>query len=229
MKRFKIILGVLLSLAFIAACGTHEQDDKQTSKTTEHKPKQANSSSNQSSETKHHEKTTKISNESTDEQKKEPEIQTGPITEQELKYNVALMLLNPNFDQSYIAGQEVLSGQYSASFQGQIHHFKVNEVRLLQGQYEPNVIQAPEDMKFYTFDPQTGPFAVYVGVSHDKVVIWRSQAAYENYPELRAQGEIIEYRVSDLKKLNISRAQIQSVTNKIVLGHNERQQVQRLD
>ncbi|MCP6640292.1 hypothetical protein NL504_27635, partial [Klebsiella pneumoniae] len=87
-------------------------------------------------------------------QKEEPQTQKGPLTEQEIKHHVALMILNPNFDQKYITGQEVLEGKYSAIVQDQIHHFKVNEVRLLQGRFEPTVIQAPEGMKFYTFDPQ---------------------------------------------------------------------------
>ncbi|WP_412518550.1 hypothetical protein [Staphylococcus simulans] len=88
---------------------------------------------------------------------------------------------------------------------------------------------APEGMKFYTLDPRSGPYAVFVGVSRDKVAIWCSQATYENYPAEVANGSIMEYQIADLKKMNISSTQIQSVANKIVVGNNEGQQVIRLD
>ncbi|MEJ7508574.1 hypothetical protein WMA08_10650 [Staphylococcus simulans] len=231
MKQLRMILTMILSLLLLAACGTQSQEDKQTSKSSEQKTETKETNAKQdkvTSETKNNNQTN-TSKESTENQKEEPQTQKGPLTEQEIKHNVALMILNPNFDQKYITGQEVLEGKYSAIVQDQIHHFKVNEVRLLQGRFEPTVIQAPEGMKFYTFDPQSGPYAVYIGVSRDKVAVWRSQAAYENYPEKLADGSITEYNISDLKKMNKSSAQIQAVANKIVIGNNENQKPIRLD
>lgn len=231
MKQLRMIIPTTLSLILLAACGTQSQEDKQTSKAPEQKTekKETNAKQDKATQETKNNNQTNDSKENTTNQKKEPKTQTGPLTEQEIKHNVALLILNPNLDQKYITGQEVLEGKYSAVFQDQIHHFKVNEVRLLQGQFEPTVIQAPEGMKVYTFDPQSGPYAVYIGVSRDKVAIWRSQAAYENYPEKLADGSITEYNVSDLKKMNISTAQIQAVANKIVIGNNENQKPIRLD
>lgn len=231
MKQLRMIIPTTLSLLLLAACGTQSQEDKQTSKAPEQKTekKETNAKQDKATQETKNNNQTNDSKENTANQKEEPKTQTGPVTEQEIKHNVALLILNPNLDQKYITGQEVLEGKYSAIVQDQIHHFKVNEVRLLQGQFEPTVIQAPEGMKFYTFDPQSGPYAVYIGVSRDKVAIWRSQAAYENYPEKLADGSITEYNVSDLKKMNISTAQIQAVANKIVIGNNENQKPIRLD
>lgn len=232
MKQLRMIIPTTLSLLLLAACGTQSQEDKQSSKAPEQKTekKETNAKQDKATQETKNNNQTNDSKENKANQKDEPKTQTGPLTEQEIKHNVALLILNPNFEEDYISGHEVLEGKYSGrTDDGKIHHFKVNEVRLLQGQFEPTVIQAPEGMKFYEFDPPSGPCAVFIGVSRDKVAIWCSQAAYENYPEKLADGSITEYNVSDLKKMNMSSAQIQAVANKIVIGNNENQKPIRLD
>ncbi|PTI96128.1 hypothetical protein BU019_09390 [Staphylococcus simulans] len=232
MKQLRMIPTMTLSLLLLAACGTQSQEDKQTSKSSEQKTETKETNAKQdkvTSETKNNNQTN-TSKESTENQKEEPQTQKGPLTEQEIKHNVALMILNPNFDQKYITGQEVLEGKYSGrTDDGKIHHFKVNEVHLIQPESEMKLIHAPTDMVYYIFDPRSGPYSVLVGISHEKVIVWGTQTYYADYNQEIENGFMKEYKVADLKKLNIPKSQIQAVESKIMIGNNEQQPIIRLD
>lgn len=232
MKQLRMILTMILSLLLLAACGTQSQEDKQTSKSSEQKTETKETNAKQdkvTSETKNNNQTN-TSKESTENQKEEPQTQKGPLTEQEIKHNVALMILNPNFDQKYITGQEVLEGKYSGrTDDGKIHHFKVNEVHLIQPESEMKLIHAPTDMVYYIIDPRSGPYSVLVGISHEKVIVWGTQTYYADYNQEIENGFMKEYKVADLKKLNIPKSQIQAVESKIMIGNNEQQPIIRLD
>ncbi|WP_057510070.1 hypothetical protein [Staphylococcus simulans] len=232
MKQLRMILTMILSLLLLAACGTQSQEDKQTSKSSEQKTETKETNAKQdkvTSEPKNNNQTN-TSKESTENQKEEPQTQKGPLTEQEIKHNVALMILNPNFDQKYITGQEVLEGKYSGrTDDGKIHHFKVNEVHLIQPESEMKLIHAPTDMVYYIFDPRSGPYSVLVGISHEKVIVWGTQTYYADYNQEIENGFMKEYKVADLKKLNIPKSQIQAVESKIMIGNNEQQPIIRLD
>ncbi|MDY5060996.1 hypothetical protein [Staphylococcus simulans] len=232
MKQLRMIIPTTLSLLLLAACGTQSQEDKQSSKAPEQKTekKETNAKQDKATQETKNNNQTNDSKENTANQKKEPKTQTGPLTEQEIKHNVALMILNPDFGEDYISGQEVLEGKYSGrTDDGKIHHFKVNEVHLIQPENEIQLTHAPTDMVYYIFDPRSCPCSVLVGISHEKVIIWGTQTYYADYNQEIENGFMKEYNVADLKKLNIPKSQIQAVESKIKIGNNEEQPIIRLD
>ncbi|MGV3128879.1 hypothetical protein ACEE96_05055 [Staphylococcus simulans] len=123
-----------------------------------------------------------------------------------------------------------MNGKFIGIAQGEKHTFKISELRLLHGgNYQLLVNNAPEGMDFYDIDPSTTMAATHIGISQDKVAIWSSQTAYANYPQDVASGYITEYKISDLEKQGIPKAQVNAVASKIVLGNNESQPIIRLD
>lgn len=222
MKQLRIIAIASLLVLLLSACGHKDEESKQTEK-----PKQ---------ETKTTDKDKAKAEDSKKEEKKEnvkqetkTETKIGPLTQEEIKHNVALMLLNPNLNKRFISGQEVLEGKYTGIMQGQTHTFKVNEIRLIKGKQALNIAGAPNGMDFYEVSPVCGPYVTYVGISREYVIIGGTQAAVLNYNDEINQGNASQFKVSDLEKQGIPKAQVNAVASKIVLGNNESQPIIRLD
>lgn len=222
MKQLRIITITSLLVLLLSACGHKDEESKQTEK-----PKQ---------ETKTTDKDKAKAEDSKKEEKKEnvkqetkTETKIGPLTQEEIKHNVALMLLNPNLNKRFISGQEVLEGKYTGIMQGQTHTFKVNEIRLIKGKQALNIAGAPNGMDFYEVSPVCGPYVTYVGISREYVIIGGTQAAVLNYNDEINQGNASQFKVSDLEKQGIPKAQVNAVASKIVLGNNESQPIIRLD
>ncbi|WP_162912211.1 hypothetical protein [Staphylococcus sp. EZ-P03] len=222
MKQLRIITITSLLVLLLSACGHKDEESKQTEK-----PKQ---------ETKTTDKDKAKAEDSKKEEKKEnvkqetkTETKIGPLTQEEIKHNVALMLLNPNLNKRFIRGQEVLEGKYTGIMQGQTHTFKVNEIRLIKGKQALNIAGAPNGMDFYEVSPVCGPYVTYVGISREYVIIGGTQAAVLNYNDEINQGNASQFKVSDLEKQGIPKAQVNAVASKIVLGNNESQPIIRLD
>ena len=222
MKQLRIITITSLLVLLLSACGHKDEESKQTEK-----PKQ---------ETKTTDKDKAKAEDSKKEEKKEnvkqetkTETKIGPLTQEEIKHNVALMLLNPNLNKRFISGQEVLEGKYTGIMQGQTHTFKVNEIRLIKGKQALNIAGAPNGMDFYEVSPVCGPYVTYVGISREYVIIGGTQAAVLNYNDEINQGNASQFKVSDLEKQGIPKAHVNAVASKIVLGNNESQPIIRLD
>ena len=232
MKQLRIITIASLLVLLLSACGHKDEESKQTEEPKQEKQetKTTEKDKAKTEDSKKEEKKENVKQETKTEAKTADVQKTGPLTQEEIKHNVALMLLNPNLEEHFISGQELLSGKYKGSERAQIHVFKINEIRLLQGgEFNTTVSNAPEGMLFYECDPYAGPFAVKIGVSRDKVAIWGGHSGLANYPQDVASGYITEYKISDLEKQGIPKAQVDAVASKIVLGNNERQPIIRLD
>ncbi|MCD8916003.1 hypothetical protein K2V61_10640 [Staphylococcus simulans] len=228
MKQLRIITIASLLVLLLSACGHKDEESKQTEK-----PKQETKTTEKdkakAEDSKKEEKKENVKQETKTEAKTVDVQKTGPLTQEEIKHNVALMLLNPNLNKRFISGQEVLEGKYTGIMQGQTHTFKVNEIRLIKGKQALNIAGAPNGMDFYEVSPVCGPYVTYIGISREYVIIGGTQAAVLNYNDEINQGYASQFKVSDLEKQGISKAQVDAVASKIVLGNNERQPIIRLD
>ena len=240
MKKHQFISLVLGFIVILASCGKTDDQEKEnhSKKETEvHQKTKTNKetdSEKQSSEASKQKENQKQDNQdSTEDQKQETQKNT-PLSDEEIKKEVAMMLLSPQLKKQFINGRQLLEGQYPGTWgveQGKPYEviLEANEYRLSDGRSMPPIYGGPEGMRYFEASPPSGSFATIVGVSREYVCIIATQSAINNYEEALNSGTSQQFRVKDLKQNITNQAEINQVMNKITLGNNEFLKPKRID
>lgn len=238
MKKHQFISLVLGFIVILAGCGKINEQDKenQSSKKTETHQKTTSNKEIDSEK-----QTTKVSEEENqkkdniEDKKRKEEIQNNtPLSDQEIKKEVAMMLLNPQLKKQFINGQQLIDGKYPGTWgveQGKPYEviLEANEYRLSDSRPLPPIYGGPEGMRYFEASPPSGSFATIVGVSREYVCIIGTQSAVVNYEEEINSNLSQQFRVQDLKQNITNQSEINQVMNKITLGNNEVLKPKRID
>ncbi|RZI01121.1 hypothetical protein EIG99_09620 [Staphylococcus condimenti] len=242
MKKHQFISLVLGFIVILASCGKTDDQEKENhskketeahQKTKTNKETDSEKQSSETSKQKENHKQDKQDN--TEDQKQKEETQKNtPLSDEEIKKEVAMMLLSPQLKKQFINGRQLLEGQYPGTWgveQGKPYEviLEANEYRLSDGRPMPPIYGGPEGMRYFEASPPSGSFATIVGVSREYVCIIATQSAINNYEEALNSGTSQQFRVQDLKQNITNQAEINQVMNKITLGNNEFLKPKRID
>lgn len=231
MKQLRIIITVCTLVCLLVACGQKEDKQATSKKATDNNVQTDKKDKSKQDTKKDSETHNAIDNEEKEKQTTESSAhKTGPLSKEEIKQEVALMLLNPQLKTEFITGQELLDGKYTGILMdGKSHPFKVDELRLMQTDHSITVNGTPNGMEIYEVSPVNGNYVTYIGVSREYVAIGGTQSALLNYNDEINSGFLTQYKVSDLEKMGVSKVQVAAVANKVVLGNNEPLEIKQLD
>lgn len=232
MKKQRFFYAALGIAVLLAGCSKAEEKEEKSHSTKQTEKQQSTKEKKETSADKTDKEVSK--EEATQKPIDEEKTESGPLTDAEIKKEVAMMLLSPKLKKQFINGRQLMEGQYPGVWgkeQGKPYEviLEANEYRLSNGRPLPPIYGGPEGMRYFEASPPSGSFVTIVGVSREYVCIIGTQGAMVNYEEEMNSGLSQQFRVQDLKQSITNQAEINQVMNKITLGNNEFLKPKRID